>query len=1201
MLLLHGSGKTAVLVERIIHKIINEKIDIDKILVVTFTNAAASEMRERILDAIYKEIEKNPLDMHIKRQIMLLNKANICTIHSFCLNIIRNYFYELDISANFQIGDSAEMELLKQEVLEDLFEEKYTNKDEKFLKLIDTYATYRGDENLKDIILKIENQIQSNPFPDIWLEEKTEMFNLKDRLNIDFSETEWGKIILEDIYSRLIENSLKLDKLAKNMQKYEELEKYSAVVLKDKELVDNYICIIEDEEENKWDRLFNVIQNKEYEPWPRDSKITIEYKDEAKKIRDKIKDNVASIIKNIELYSSKEANEIIYEMYDILKALKDLILEFENRFYEKKKEKNKIDFHDIEHLALKILTTNKDNEIIPSDIAKELKEKFNEIDIDEYQDSNLVQEYILTSISKGNNIFMVGDMKQSIYRFRQARVEIFSEKYDKYNKIDEKDNLDKESNKNIDGIKIQLFKNFRSREEVLNLCNWVFEEIMSKELGNVEYNKEEYLNLGADYDNNEEDDYIPEMHILDLNKQELDDYDYKENDEEEIKKDEKQERIEIIEKNEEEAKIVADKIEELINKKFKVFDKKEKTREIKYKDIAVLLRTTTDIAQIYEKVLTSRNIPVYCDTSSNYLETTEIQTIISLLKVINNPMQDIDLVCILRSPIGNFTDNDLIEIRMNEKQGYFYEAMLKSRISVREDLKNKIDSFLEELENWKEVEKEKTLDELIWQIYKDTNYYNYVGLLKNGNLKQANLKMLFERAKQYENASFKGLYNFINFIDRLKLSSGDMSSAKMVGENDNVVRIMSIHKSKGLEFPVVFLSGTGKQFNKKDLTDNIILHQDYGFGPKYIDCDNRISFSTLARNAIKIKLEKEMISEEMRVLYVALTRAREKLIITGSMKNYNKEVENLENMISLYKQKEGDKLNNTILQKYTSYLNWFVLLNLKDKKQDKIKVQIHKLQEEKNEKDQNENENVKVEYDIDENELNKIKEELQWQYKYKSSLNVPTKTSVSKLKEEKQKELDLFDIISKDKEYEFDIPKFMVEKENKITSAKKGSLIHLCLEKLDTNRTYTKEDIEKLISELVEKEIILKEEAESINLNVILKYVESDLYKELETAKEVHKETPFYMEISADRLNEEYSKNDKILVQGIIDLYFINNNDELILVDYKTDYVEKGEEQKLVQRYKEQLEIYKESLEKSLGRKVDKVFIYSTYLGKIKL
>ena len=1178
-------------------------------LVVTFTNAAASEMRERILEAIYQKIEENPEDIHLQKQITLLNKASICTIHSFCLDVIRNYFYEIDIPANFQIGDSTEMELLKQETLEDLFEEKYIQKDEDFLKLIDTYANYRGDEDLKEIILKIDNKIQSNPFPKEWLEEKVEMFNLKGKLDEDFSKTIWGDLILKELLEEIEENRLKLEKIFQNLKKYPELEKYALTILNDKEQVEKIERIISSKE-NTWEKVYKEIQDLQFEKWPVDRKVTIEYKNEAKDLRDKIKKSISATFQKLMLYSSKEANETIYEMYEILASLKKIVLEFEDEFANKKKEKNKIDFHDIEHFALKILV-EKDEEgnVHPTNVAKELQEKFEEIAIDEYQDSNLVQEYILNSVSKQNNIFMVGDIKQSIYRFREARPELFLEKYKKYEMVREKN---KDVTKGTDatkgnvpnvttGQKIKLFKNFRSRAEVLNFCNWVFENIMSEKLGDVDYNEEEYLNLGADYE--KEEDRLPELHILDFAKKEEDIWKQDEDKDEEENEAEEQEEQEILEKNAEEAKMVANRIEELFKQNYMVYDRKKGKRKLEYKDIAILLRSTANTAPIYEKELASRNFPVFCDTSSEYLEASEIQTILALLKIIDNPMQDIPLVHVMRSPIGNFTDNELVEIRLADNKGYFYEAILKKRVAANEELRRKIDTFLELIENFRSLEKEIPLNELIWKIYTDTNYYNYVGLLNNGGLKQANLKMLFERAKQYESASFKGLYNFIHFIERLHKNSSDLSSAKIVGENDNVIRIMSIHKSKGLEFPVVFVCNSSKMFNKQDLTDTILIHQDLGFGPKYIDSKNHIEYPTLAKEAMKLKLETELISEEMRVLYVALTRAKEKLIITGTSKDFEKSLKEKEDMLSLYNAKNGEKIEERLLKKYTSYLDWITLLMLKDKEQSKINLYVHKLEE--NTKQEVEDvQEQKEERQQNEEEIEKIRKELEWQYKYSISSQIPTKTSASKLKEEKNKEIteiELDELLNNKKEYHMQVPKFASKEKEKISNARKGTLVHLCIQKLDSTKEYTKEDLQNLIQNLVDREIILREEAEVIPIIALQNYLKSNLWQELKDAKEIHKEEPFYLELSANRVNKEYPQDENILLQGIMDLYYINKNDELVLVDYKTDYVEKNEEQKLIEKYQEQLNLYKEALEKSLDRKVDKIMIYSTWIGEIEI
>lgn len=670
-------------------------------------------MRERILDAIYKKIEEDPTNTHLQRQITLLNKSSICTIHSFCLDVIRNYFYEIDTSANFRLGEEAEIELLKQEVLEDIFEEKYVKKEKGFLDLIDTYTTYRDDEPLKELILKIEKYIQSNPFPEEWLKEKIEMFNLREKIDEDFETTIWGKILLDELKNQIQENISKLEYVKRKLNLYDELQKYADTIESDIEKLRNVVDIINSSKEGKWDKVVTNLNNMQFEKWPINKKVTIQYKEEAKKVRDTIKKELSSTIQKKFIILSKQANQDIYAMYKRLKYLEKIIIEFEECFSKKKKEKNIIDFHDIEHFALKILVKKQENgEIIPTEVAKKISQKYEEIAIDEYQDSNMVQEYILTSISKGNNIFMVGDVKQSIYRFRQAMPELFLEKYDKYTLIENE-------KENKEDSKIKLFKNFRSRENILKITNIIFEEIMSKKLGDIDYTSEEYLNLGANY-NEPEDEYIKnyagkaEFAIIDLNK---------ENDEENENEDEETE--DIIEKTSLEAKLVVKKIKQLIESNYMVYDK-GKYRKITYKDIVILLRTTSNIAPIYEKEMLDAGLPVFCDTTAEYLNSTEIQTIMSVLKIIDNPMQDISLICTLRSPICNFTDNDLVEIRLQDRKSNFYTAMQKARVGANEKLRNKIDKFFEMLEQWKESLKTKALDELIWEIYTKTNYYYYV-------------------------------------------------------------------------------------------------------------------------------------------------------------------------------------------------------------------------------------------------------------------------------------------------------------------------------------------------------------------------------------------------------------------------------------------------------------------------------------------
>lgn len=1117
--------------------------------------------------------------------------------------------------------------------------------------MIETYTGYRGDEALVELVLSIYKYIQSSPFPDRWLDEKVEMFHVDE--NKDFSETIWGKIILQETKSIIEDGIMRLTKIKNDTLKFVELEQYSNVLEQD---IQGLRSIYE--HTNNWNETYHQLLTMSWAKWPANRKVTLDLKNEAKEIRDKVKKQISSIKVT---QNSQEAIEDINGMYEILKELQKLIQEFAEAFADKKKEKNMIDFNDIEHFALKILIQQVEGDIKPTEVAKKYRDKFAEIAIDEYQDSNLVQEYILNSISNGNNIFMVGDVKQSIYKFRQARPELFLEKYATYQL--------KENKQEENGLKIQLFKNFRSRENILEITNLVFEDIMSQKLGDVEYTEEEYLNYGANYPEPEKKEEtkiqeektpskteekssfagIAELNIINL-KEEIESDIYKsqlENDQGNQKQEQKIENIEQkeIERGEEgteteeerienavlEAKFVAHRIKKLLDSGYMVLDKKIGYRKITYKDICILLRATSAAAPIYEKEIAELDLPVFSDTSSTYLESMEVQIIMALLKIIDNPMQDIPLVTVLRSSIGGFNDNELIQIRLADRNSTFYEAMLKARLVVNENLKNKIEKLLQNLDTWRKEEEYLPLDELIWKLYTDTGFYHYVSLLTNGDLRQANLKLLFEKAKQYEKASFKGLFNFIQFIDKVKTSSGDMGSAKLIGENDNVIRIMSIHKSKGLEFPVVFLCGTGKQFNLQDLNKPILLHQDIGFGPKFIDSERRIEYNTLAGEAIRIQTKRETISEEMRVLYVALTRAKERLIITGLSKDLHKSLQEKEELLNTYESSK-EKINPKLVEKYVSYLDWLELVYLhhKEKMRNIMELKEYKKSDILKEIQKQEKMEVNIEnlLNYEETEEQKkqkelIEEKLKWSYLYMKSSEIPTKTSVTKIKQmqEESRSIEILDIedlmeiqklqttkiqklqtqANKNEQIKTEnrkpikltaIPKFM-ENSQKLTPTQKGTLMHLCIQKLDETKEYSKEEIEQLIQELYENGIISEVEKNAVNRQAIYEYTKSTLWQELKEAKEIHKEEPFYINLPAKTIYKEAGEKENILVQGIIDLYYINKENKLILVDFKTDHIQKGEEYKLEEKYKVQLELYKQALEEALHKKVEKAMIYA--------
>lgn len=1289
-----GSGKTSVLVERIVNKIINDGVDIDKILVVTFTNAAASEMRQRLMDAIYKKIDENPNDDNLQRQLMLINKANISTIHSFCLNVIRNNFFEIGISNNFRVADSTEIEIMKQEVIEDIFDNEYESQNEDFTKLLEKYASYNDDAKLKELILRIYEFIQSDPFPDKWLQNAVESYNIRyeeksniddikleevlpeDEANLqkssetkivsDFSKTAWGKVIVDKVKETLEDCKINLESAIQEVDTYPNLIDFISVLKTDLQeieqiLTSNFSCdnakkteqisLLEENSNEKnqtnlWDKIYQDLNLKAWQTWPRKSKMSEEEKEgkeRAKAIRDLAKANFIEIQKLVRTNSEETVSDI-NAMYTTLKAIQNLVLKFEKEFAKRKREKNIVDFNDIEHLALKILVDDDGN---PTEIAK--KYDFNEIEIDEYQDSNSVQEYILNSVSNGHNIFMVGDVKQSIYKFRQANPKLFMGKYNEYslpkskdngensikadNTEGQNDNLTDFINENRDvnqNTKILLYKNFRSRKNILDITNLVFNNIMSKKLGEIEYTEEEALNLGASFDE-PSIDCETELNIIETNDEickmknngTVLDFESSVNNANSIENTENED-YEVIENAALEARLVAKKIKEL-NKAGQP-----------YKNMTILLRSPKLVASIYEKELMDAGIPVFSDITTEYLNTIEIDTVMSLLKIIDNPLQDIPFVTVLRSEIGGFTDNELIEIRLVDRNVSYYRAFEKAKDSndIRPELKEKINQFINLLKELKEEEKTKPLDELIWDIYNKTGYYHYVGLMPDGTLRQANLKKLFEKAREYEKISLKGLFNFILFMEKVGTSSGSIDSARIIGENDDVVRIMSIHKSKGLEFPIVFLCNANKKFNLKDMNEKIVLDNNLGIGANYIV--DGIEFPTIAKDAIKIKANKEAISEEMRVLYVALTRAKEKLIIVGTSDNVEKKLqEKVDEINKYYKFTKPEKLNPKLVEKYKTYLDWIELVyKYNDNPFMKLSI-INKSEltgEEFQSKEQEENRKHKAEiikeineHKINKEEYEKINQMLNYTYKYENDVELPTKTSVTALKvlinsikgstkinneiNKLNEKVDLSsfeeaDLGLNNEERIFakeanstakrKVPTFAQDK--KLSGAKRGTIVHLILSKITNEKSI--EEVNNLIEKLLAKNAITEEEKASIDMNIIKNYLNSELYNEILQAKEVHRETPFYLNINSGEIYE--GTNEPILVQGVIDIYYVSKDDELVLVDYKTDYIKEKEtgKEELTQKYKAQLDLYKRALEKALKRKVDRTYIYSTSLNE---
>ena len=1312
-----GSGKTAVLVERIIQMILNSdlKIDIDKLLVVTFTNAAASEMRERIGDAISKKLDENPEDEHLQDQLVLLNKASITTIHSFCLEVIKSNFHKINLDPNFRIGDETECSLMKLEAIDETFDILYEQNDEEFCYLVDCYAEKRGDSNLQNLILSIYSFVMASPYPKVWLKESAEDFNITD--DFDFATSKWAKAILETVKIQMEGIEKSLCKAIEDVYGIDELvtftDKLKIEYEKIKEIL--YAC------DTSWSDAYRQISSMTFENYskgvkriPKDSPSYIkEEKDKAKKIRDNAKKSIEKIKTSVFNKNYDDLKDEIKFLYPIVKSLSDVVLMFEQIYSQKKRDKGIIDFNDIEHFALQILTETDENgdfvfdeegKNIPSDIALEYREKFYEIFIDEYQDSNQVQEVILSTIAKQKepNRFMVGDVKQSIYRFRQAKPEIFLQKYATY-----------DTDLSSKYKKIMLYKNFRSRKEVVDSVNYIFEHIMSKNLGEIDYNEEEKLNLGANFEEVEDEKIIlggaTEIHLMEKKVPEV------ENPEEED-----EEEGEDLDASQIEARMVGKIIRDIMRPNengeiMQVFDKKLETyRNVEYKDIVILLRATSAWAPVFAEELINMDIPTYADMGQGYFETMEIQVIMSFLKVIDNPMQDIPLIAILRSPIYGFTPEDFIDIRITDKKISFYEAMrmfvgekidlsneeeqdiaedeisddtgneiidlnineensyvdadmddyyqninyedfeyeneefiyndeviyesyinenveddliyeINSNIegdeeSQKSELELKVRRFLDDLKELQEKSMYMSTDEFLWYIYTNSGYYAYCGALPGGSQRQANLRILFERAKQFEETSFKGIFNFINFISKLKKSNSDMGSAKTLGENANVVRIMSIHKSKGLEFPIVICSGMGRNFNTMDFRKDVLYHHELGYGPQIVDFERRISYPSIAKEALKCKINIENISEEMRILYVALTRAKEKLIITSSIKDIEQNMHKWSSNISTEKMvSKYDILNGK------NYMDWMMPAIIKHKDlediretynlstsismEDESKWSVKTWSRDDIDFEKHEKEGIREvlnTMDLSQHDTEyyeQIEKKLNFEYPYLGVVKKAASISVTEIKkrqeeyEEQEDSLGLYKHKTTLKK-----PKFLSEsqKSEKITGARRGTIVHLIMEVLDFEKVNTESEIKAQIQDLVKRRIITEKESQVLSPRKIMRFFKSPIAKRMLSSKFVKREQKIYTQIKMNDIylndeifknNRETYENESVMLRGVIDLYF-EEDDGLVILDYKTDFVDENNKKEIIHKYKKQIEIYADVLSKLTDKKVKEKYLY---------
>lgn len=1172
-----GSGKTAVLVERIINLIKDNEnpVDVDRLLVVTFTEAAAYEMKQRITLALSKALENDPFNEHLRKQINLLNKASISTIHSFCNSVIRKYFHIISVDPSYKIGDTAEISIMQEEILNDIFLEEYEKENnEIFYELIEIFSDKFTDEKLKSLIHRIYEFSNNSLYPEKWLDSCAEEFNIREK-NID--SIKWIEIIKESVKRRLYALHEEALMALEICNKPNGPLKYADAIHSDIELIKALI-----KASDSFESLYEGFSNISFaslQTIRASDTIDEDLKQAFKDIRDNyIKKEISKIKEKFFFKPPYGQIKDISTLYPYVLKLIEIIKEFRKRYALNKLEKNILDFNDLEHFCLKILSTSEE-------ASKEYRDKFEEVFTDEYQDSNDIQEAILSLVSRENNRFMVGDLKQSIYKFRRAKPEIFKEKYYAYSI----------SNHNK---KIDLSTNFRSRKGILDASNFLFKQLMSLEIGDVRYDVNEWLNYGASYPEANE---AVEILLCDTKNEPADD-----------------EIIDNINKVEYEAKAIGSRILKMIKGEndTKIWDREgERFRNPDFKDIVILTRSLSDADTLIDE-LSKMGIPAYADNSGGYFENIEVLTIISLLSIIDNPRQDIHLAAILHSPIYSVNSDELCQIRMASPDGYYYDGILsllsEENSSLPKNTYDKLKKFTDDLEYFRKESKYRPVSKFIGMLYRHTNYFNYVGAMPGGTIRQANLRALEQYAFRFENTSLKGLFSFIKYIEKIIKRDTQVGSANALSENENVVRIMTIHKSKGLEFPIVFLAFCGKKFNLRDEYQDIVLHDHLGLGPGYVDLEMRIKSNTIAKCALAEKIHEENYSEELRILYVALTRAKEKLIITGSISGAEGQIKKWSKLSQI----DNAKIPHQYILSAVNYLDMIMYAVLRHKDGfNKIKevynidnplnlelfndlskweieivnyqIDIDKLIREDFHHDCEDND-----YLIDKNVYASLEECFNWVYQYDNTLSLPSKLSISEIKRNYYSRKK-FEIGEESSDFSYPVfrdPDFIKQGEP-LSSLDKGTAIHTLMEHFDLKVFYNKEDIKNLIYNLTAKNIFSEEEANGISIEKIYRFMNSSLSERIRKAKFIKKEMPFVMDISSEEAYLMGHGEGCLLVHGIIDLFF-EEEDGLVLVDYKSDYISKNNINIIKERYQVQLSIYKKALERSMNMKVKEVYIY---------
>ena len=1158
-----GSGKTAVLVERILSLITDPEhpVDVDRLLVTTFTKAAASQMRERIGRALAERLVEDPGNEWLQRQEALLPRAQITTIHGFCLYVIRNYFHTIDLNPNFRIADEGEMRLLKQDTAQKVVEEACAAKDPAYLRFAESYGSGSRGSGLEELILQLYEYAVANPRPEKWLEDCAALYDLpEDASWEDFAGTEEILAEIRRTIGDCREQILLAQRLAEGPGGP---LPYMEALRADGELLDELLLC------NSMEELDGLLGNAKYQRLPSRRSKAMADADEAicdriMEIRSHMKEELKSLRNRYFQFPAETVFEQMRQTASNARCLAGLTLRFMELLDEEKRRKNILDFSDQEHFALKILTREEDGRLVSSETADVFSKYFAEIMVDEYQDSNLVQEEILQSICGSredrDNRFMVGDVKQSIYRFRQAEPGLFLEKYHAYQD-------------GAAGVRIDLHQNFRSRSQVLEPVNEIFERIMRRELGGIDYGEDEALRTGASYPENA--DCAAELLLIS---------------QEEWEETWQESRWT---KQEAEAHVIASRIKELLKEGTVTED--GKLRPVRCGDIVILLRTMSGWSEPFVKVLQEEGIPASAQSREGYFQTVEVEGLLSYLRVLDNPTQEIPLAAALHGSIGGFSSEELAAVKAAYPGKRFGAACRQYQEDGPEErLRERLKAFFAQVDEYRKRAACTSIHELLWQIVEETGYLDEMRALPGGEQRLANVEMLLQKAQDYEKISYHGLFHFIRYIEKMQKYQVDFGEAPLSGSDGGSVCIMSIHHSKGLEFPVVFAAGMGKSFNRQESRDKLVCHSRYGIGLDYVDLEKRMRRATMAKQVIRRQNQLDSLGEELRILYVAMTRAKEKLILTGMAK---------EKLLEAAPAPEG-RLSYVELAGADSFMEWLIPAMREDGSALTRRLAELKgiLAEETKDRVQDALSREEMERRVlfpasDKGLAAEVDQRLSWKYPWAEEKPSRQKYSVTELKklrleEESDASQELFpesDVIPL-------IPRFIQEQEEK-TGAARGTAYHAVMECMEFGNLETEEQIGEMLDGLAAGGRLERLDVEAVNVRDLLKFVRSPLGTRMQEASrrgQLYREQPFVIGLPGDQVDGS-DPEELVLIQGIIDAFFYEE-DEIVIVDYKTDRIFRGEE--LAERYRAQLVYYGKALEMMTGKKVKERLIYSFTLGK---